>query len=537
LPELPDVEGYRRVLAHDAKGRPIEGVEVLDRTLLRNASPQALGRALHGERFREPVRHGKWLLAPAGDVTVLMHFGMTGLLEWSERGARHVHDRIVFRCRGGDLRYRNMRKFGGVWLARDERERESITGALGPDAEKLDRDQFEELIAHRRGGAKAALLDQRFIAGLGNLMVDEVLWRARVNPREDVRALGRRRLDHVYGAMRDVEQLPSRSRPDACPASRAGLQRCAIGPERSAHGAGHACGRQPWPGGPHAGARGASERVVDACAPYDFTVTPPLAAIVSVDPFTNVHTPGRNAAFIVLVAFLISFLAIRTSARLTRSVSWWPGGVVTESGTHVHHLVWGICLMLGSGFLAFAAQADPPWWHLMAIIFGIGAGLTMDEFALWVHLEDVYWSEEGRSSFDAVVLAAAFAGLVVIGTEPFGLDDPGSIGMTAAVVLIALAVAVTCFLKGKLLLGVLSLFVPLVGIPAAVRLARPSSPWARWFYSGRRSARLERARQRFDPDRRDARLARRLSDLVAGAPSRTRTAVAEDGSAGSNPES
>jgi hypothetical protein len=265
-------------------------------------------------------------------------------------------------------------------------------------------------------------------------------------------------------------------------------------------------------------------------------VAPPLAAIVSVDPFTSVHSPGRSTAFLVLIAFLLSFLFIRTSARLTRSVSWWPGGVVTEGGTHVHHLVWGICLMLGSGFLAFAVEADPTLWHLTAILFGIGAGLTMDEFALWVRLEDVYWSEEGRSSFDAVVLAVAFAALVVVGTKPFGLDDPGSIEMTGAAVAIALGVAVACFVKGKLFLGVVSLFFPLAGIPGAVRLARPMSPWARWFYVGKRSGRLEHARMRFDPERRDARLARELGDLVAGAPSRTAPAVADESRAGSNPD-
>jgi hypothetical protein len=265
-------------------------------------------------------------------------------------------------------------------------------------------------------------------------------------------------------------------------------------------------------------------------------VTPPLAAIVSVDPFTNVHSGGRGTAFLVLVAFVGSFLAIRTSARLTRSVSWWPGGVVTESGTHVHHLVWGICLMLGSGFLAFAAETDPPWWHLTAILFGIGAGLTMDEFALWVRLEDVYWSEAGRSSVDAVVLATAFAGLVVIGTEPFGLDDPGSIGVTAVAVAIALAVAVTSFLKGKIFAGVVSLFIPVFCIPAAVRLARPMSPWARWFYVGARSSQLERARQRFNPERADARLGRFLSELVAGTPSTPGPAVGDRRPAGSDRE-
>ena len=128
----------------------------------------------------------------------------------------------------------------------------------------------------------------------------------------------------------------------------------------------------------------------------------PFASMVVVDPFGDRLHPGPGAAFVVLVAFLISFLAIRTSARMTRSVSWWPGGLET-GGVHVHHLVWGIGLMLVCGFLAFAAPLEAPWWHLVAIGFGVGAGFTLDEYALWFHLDDVYWAEEGRSSFDAVV--------------------------------------------------------------------------------------------------------------------------------------
>src|SRR5919109_5309155 len=104
-----------------------------------------------------------------------------------------------------------------------------------------------------------------------------------------------------------------------------------------------------------------------------------LAAIVSVHPFGDQLHPGTGAGFVVLAAFLLSFLAIRTSARLTRSVSWWPGGV-KSGGVHIHHLVWGICLMMAAGFLAFATPLEAPWWHIVAIAFGIGVGFTLDEF-------------------------------------------------------------------------------------------------------------------------------------------------------------
>ena len=205
------MEGFRRV-ARSAARRRIEDVEILDRSLLRGGR----AAAVEGARFGDPVRHGKWLVFPADDSEVLMHFGMTGRLDWERRGTdRHVHDRIVFVCRGGELRYRNMRKFGGVWISRRGRER--VTGPLGPDATEVGSERFRELLAPRRGGLKAALMDQRLIAGLGNLMVDEIAWRARVDPRTPVGRLSRRRVERLWRAMDEVvrESLPTGRVPPA----------------------------------------------------------------------------------------------------------------------------------------------------------------------------------------------------------------------------------------------------------------------------------------------------------------------------------
>src|SRR5919109_5020867 len=102
MPELSDVEGFRRYFARFAAGRAINSVAVADSLVVRNTSPRRLDSALAGRRFERPHRHGKWLIAPAQGVQVLMHFGMTGLLVW--RGGEAVldrHDRVVFRLRGG----------------------------------------------------------------------------------------------------------------------------------------------------------------------------------------------------------------------------------------------------------------------------------------------------------------------------------------------------------------------------------------------------------------------------------------------------
>ncbi|MCW2952283.1 MAG: hypothetical protein JWQ48_1453 [Conexibacter sp.] len=233
--------------------------------------------------------------------------------------------------------------------------------------------------------------------------------------------------------------------------------------------------------------------------------------------------PGRPAAFLMLLAFLVTWLFIRTSARLIRmQVKWWPGNVETSSGLHIHHLVWGIVLMMIAGFMAFATNLGSPWWELTAIAFGIGVGLTLDEYALWLHLEDVYWSEEGRSSIDAVVIAFLFAGLVVVGARPLDLDNSGDVWLTLLYAALALGFALITLAKGRLFLGVVAFFIPLVGIYCACRLGKPRSIWARKRYrdaTARGRRQLERAVRRWPPDRRSRRIGRRLQDLIGGTPS------------------
>jgi formamidopyrimidine-DNA glycosylase len=134
-----------------------------------------------------------------------MHFGMTGLLVWtSSDRSLYEHDRVVFRLRCGELRYRDQRRLGGIWLARSEAERNNLTGGLGPDALELDADSLRAILSARRGGIKSALMDQRLIAGLGNLLSDEILWRACIDPRKPARELGPRRSGRLHAAMEEV---------------------------------------------------------------------------------------------------------------------------------------------------------------------------------------------------------------------------------------------------------------------------------------------------------------------------------------------
>lgn len=220
---------------------------------------------------------------------------------------------------------------------------------------------------------------------------------------------------------------------------------------------------------------------------------------------------GQRAGLVLLAGMLLSFAFIRFSTRMIRAeVSWWPGNV-SPGGLHVHHLVFGIVLMMLAGFLEFSLQPGSPWLEIFAAAFGVGIGLTLDEFALWLYLEDVYWSDEGRRSVDAVIFAAIIAGAVLLGLTPVS-DADGGIVVAIATVLVA------CFIsgaKGKFWMTVIGAFVPFVAVVGAVRVARPGSPWARRLYKpgSRRLARAERREAKHDRRR------RRFQDLIGGAPS------------------
>jgi formamidopyrimidine-DNA glycosylase len=205
MPELPDVESYRRFLAEHATGRRIDRVVVTDPGILRNASARTLDRALRGHRFEEPGRHGKWLIAHTTGPRVLLHFGMTGEFGWGEAAnGRHSHDRVIFELDRGELRYRNMRKLGGLWLAHDDREAAAVMGPLGPDALALDRRGFRTALGRRRGRVKAVLINQAVIAGIGNLLADEILWQSRLHPARRLESLAPEEIDLLHGKLRHV---------------------------------------------------------------------------------------------------------------------------------------------------------------------------------------------------------------------------------------------------------------------------------------------------------------------------------------------
>jgi hypothetical protein len=208
------------------------------------------------------------------------------------------------------------------------------------------------------------------------------------------------------------------------------------------------------------------------------------------------------------------------SARLSRSprFEWWPGSVVSDGGVHLHHLVWGICLMLAAGAAGFAAFDAPVWRELCAGLFGIGAGFTIDEFALWVYLEDVYWAEQGRASIDAAVIAAVALLLVLVGARPLevGTDSPGDVIAGLIVAALLLTAVVVSFAKHRLLHGTIGVFLWPIAIYGAVRIGKPRSSWARRFYGERSPRKQAKAEQRFAPGRRTDRVREAFRDAIGG---------------------
>ena len=189
---------------------------------------------------------------------------------------------------------------------------------------------------------------------------------------------------------------------------------------------------------------------------------------------------GKEPLFLLLVSFLITFALTRLYTRLARVYGL---GSASAGGVHLHHYVVGIFLMFSAGLAMFALQPGRVATGVLAIFFGGGAAVTLDEFALWFHLKDVYWSEEGRSSIDATVLALLVGGLILVGASPLGTGEDyySLLGLSAIAAFHFFWVAIT-LLKGKLLFGVVALFLPVLGLVGGIRLAKPTSPWAKWFY-------------------------------------------------------
>ena len=214
-------------------------------------------------------------------------------------------------------------------------------------------------------------------------------------------------------------------------------------------------------------------------------------------------TRDRLPLVFCLVAFILTFFVTRTIVRYIRAHAdsdaprkWWQPRNIGHGGVHIHHVVIGVVLVMVSGIsmVTLAVNGGVPEFTVAATFFGIGAALVLDEFALILHLQDVYWAEDGRTSVDAVFAAIAVAGLLVLGFNPLSFFDVGawrdddSWLIRTSVVLgavLTLSLAVVVLLKGKVWTGLVGMFITPLLMVGAIRLSRPHAPWARWRYTTR----------------------------------------------------
>ncbi|MGV0805470.1 hypothetical protein [Mycolicibacterium setense] len=214
-------------------------------------------------------------------------------------------------------------------------------------------------------------------------------------------------------------------------------------------------------------------------------------------------TRDRLPLLCCLVAFILTFFVtrivvryIRRNADSERPPRWWQPRNMGHGSMHIHHMVIGVVLVMVSGvtMVTLAVNGGVPEFTAAAVVFGIGAALVLDEFALMLHLSDVYWAEDGRTSVDAVFAAVAVAGLLILGFNPLSFFDIGiwredqSPAVRAIVVVMAvltLLLAVVVLLKGKVWTGLVGMFITPLLFVGAVRLSRPHAPWARWRYTSR----------------------------------------------------
>ncbi|MFC6092012.1 hypothetical protein [Saccharothrix lopnurensis] len=219
----------------------------------------------------------------------------------------------------------------------------------------------------------------------------------------------------------------------------------------------------------------------------------------------SLHLPQSRLLFFFL-GLVLTFVFIRISVRMIRAgVRWWPGNL-TPGGTHIHHVVFGAVFMMLGGVTGLAVPDEQYGVRAgAAALLGVGSALVLDEFALILHLRDVYWTKDGRLSVDAVFLAIGMTGLLLLGARPLGYEEfyGDGVALRVLLLLVNLAFAIVALLKGKVWTGLLGLLVPVLPEIGALRLARPGSPWARWRYA-------EGSRKLLRAQRREARIRRPL---------------------------
>jgi hypothetical protein len=229
---------------------------------------------------------------------------------------------------------------------------------------------------------------------------------------------------------------------------------------------------------------------------------------------------GRLPLAVCFAAYLVTFITTRTITRIIRSGRGPFKDNVSSSGLHIHHAVPGVILLVVGAFIALSVDLDSAWSIAAGVLVGVGTSLVLDEFALILHLQDVYWSNEGRLSVEIAGLAAACLGLLLVVGSPFAVDKGdgllGTVVATSATILVHLTCIGICLMKGKYKMALFGILVPFLAAVSAMRLARPGSRWAGRRYSPekmqRAATRAARHDERWGP------ITGWVEDFIAGMP-------------------
>jgi hypothetical protein len=216
----------------------------------------------------------------------------------------------------------------------------------------------------------------------------------------------------------------------------------------------------------------------------------------------DIVAAGKLPLLLSFSAFVLTFACTRLITRMIRADKG-PFKNFTAGGVHIHHSTPGIILLTVGAYTAIGAPPEAPWRELAALAIGVGTSLVMDEFAMILHLQDVYWTNEGRVSIEMVSLTVACLGFVLVGSSPFGISDLGGAELTVrlgAIVgyVINGVLVLLCLAKGKYRTALFGIFVPLVSLIGAIRLGRPGSRWAKRFYGPEREAKSTERHVKFD---------------------------------------
>ncbi|MYR07277.1 hypothetical protein GTV32_13590 [Gordonia sp. SID5947] len=237
-------------------------------------------------------------------------------------------------------------------------------------------------------------------------------------------------------------------------------------------------------------------------------------------------TGARLPLFLLFLSFVVTFLLTRLITRLIRAGRG-PFKDNVRGGVHIHHAVPGIIATVGGAFVSVAVDGASPGAEISAVLIGIGTSLVLDEFALILHLEDVYWTREGQLSVQVVSLTIAALGLSVLGINPLQQDDDDTVSLGPVVLSVNLPITVValllCVAKGKYSTAAIGAFIAPVAWVGAIRLARPRSRWARKRYSPEKLASASERAKKFDA--RYGSWGLDVEDLVAGRPTGTDRAV------------